>query len=110
MLTAIADRYLSTFVHSRKKRTAGRLSEPRVRPADQFPCAMRKLRRVCAVKGGIYRVPKGEQSLDSRPMEKLGCGTAPQAVRCGTREYTRHCGKKGERESAHVHWDSEGPA
>src|ERR1700731_175211 len=95
MLTAIANRYLSTFVHSRKKRTAGRLPEPSARPADQFSCAMRKLRRARTVTGGIYCGPKGEGRLGSRTTEKLGCGTTPQAVRCGTREYTSDCGKKG---------------
>ena len=51
------------------------------------------------MKGGIYRFPKGEESLDSRPVGKLRCGRAPQAVWCGTWKYTRDCGKKGSEEA-----------
>jgi len=55
---------------------------------------MWKRKEVSAVKGRMNGVPIEEESSDTWPVEKFGCGTTPQAVRCGTQEYTRDCGKK----------------
>jgi len=38
------------------------------------PCAMRKRKGVCAVKGGMYRVSAGEESSDAGPWEKQAGG------------------------------------
>jgi hypothetical protein len=60
---------------------------------------MRKRKGVGALNGRMNGVPIGEENSEPRLVEKFGCGRAPLAVRCGTREYTIDCEKKGSGEA-----------
>ena len=62
------------------------------------------------MKGGIYRFPKGEESLDSRPVGETWMRDSTTSSTVQHMAVHKRLRKKGERGGPYVHWYSEGPA